>query len=262
MKLTILGSGTGLPHRSRNAPGYFLEGAGGGRLLVDAGSGTLGQMARAGKDWAALDGVCITHTHPDHISDLVALLHAFRLPGLVRDQPLVLLGPPGFEVFCDRYVIPVSGLPGRFPVTVTRAAECQELAGLTIRTAPTRHSERLASLAYRFEEQGRSLLVSGDCDDSAPLRELARGVDLAVLEASTLAAGKVPGHLSAEDCGRIAHGAGVGRLVLSHFYPIAGPDLWRLAECGLHYSGDARLAEDFMELDLEQGRGRGDPEGE
>ncbi len=99
MKGTILGSGTGVPSLSRHAPGYLLEVEEGRRWLVDCGSGTLLQLERLQKSFRTLDGAFITHTHVDHIGDLMPLIHAFRFSGLVRDAPFHLFGPAGFVDF-------------------------------------------------------------------------------------------------------------------------------------------------------------------
>ncbi|HHN65197.1 MAG TPA: ribonuclease Z, partial [Nitrospirae bacterium] len=75
MQLLILGSGTCVPSLQRNAPGYLLE-LEGMRVLVDCGSGILLQLERAGRSYRDIDAVFITHSHPDHISDLMPLIHA------------------------------------------------------------------------------------------------------------------------------------------------------------------------------------------
>ena len=64
--------------------------------------------------------------------------------------------------------------------------------GLAVKTAPTNHTE--GSLAYRLEAESRSLVYSGDTDESDSLVALARGADLLVLEAANPF--KVPGHLT------------------------------------------------------------------
>ena len=46
-------------------------------------------------------------------------------------------------------------------------------------------------------------------------------VDLAVLDCSFPANRPNPAHLHAGQCGEVAQEAGSGKLVLSHFYPIA-----------------------------------------
>ena len=221
MHVTILGSGTGIPSLQRHAPGYLLEGAE-SRWLIDCGSGTLLQLERLQKGFQTLDGVFVTHTHADHIGDLTPLVHALRLPGLLRQRPFYLFGPPGFGDFFARIIAPVAAPPETFPFHVQEIPADLTLAGMAVRSQPTRHSDRLASVAYRFEQQGRSIVFSGDCDEDAGLVEFAAGSDLLILDCSTLDADKIKGHLSAGLAGRVAAQAGVGRLIPTHFYPITG----------------------------------------
>jgi ribonuclease BN (tRNA processing enzyme) len=116
---------------------------------------------------------------------------------------------------------------------------------LRIRSAPTNHTE--GSLAYRVEAEGRSLVYSGDTDESDSLVALARGADLLVLEAANPF--KVKGHLTPAEAGRLAARAGVGRLLLTHLYPPCDTvDVAALA--GLEFSGEILRAEDGLQLTL------------
>ena len=249
MKGTILGSGTGVPSLERNAAGYHLE-AVGLELLIDCGSGTLLRMVAAQKDFRTLDAVFITHTHADHIGDLIPLVHALRLPGLQREKPLHLFGPPGFKAFFDAIVAPVSRPPDSFPFHVDEVADDWSFNGLSVRTYPTLHSERMASVAYRFEAEGRSVVFSGDCDYDPNFIDFAQAADLLILDCSTLDKGKVPGHLSAGLGGFVAAKARVKKLIPTHFYPIDGPDEQRRLECEVPFSGPVVLAEDLMPFEV------------
>ena len=245
MQGIILGSGTGIPSLERNAAGYFLE-AGGMELLIDCGSGTLLQMERVKKNFRTLDVVLITHTHADHIADLTPLIHALRLPGLKREKPLHIYGPPGFKQFFETIVAPVARPPDRFPTLVIEAESEWTLSTLNFRSCPTVHTERMASVAYRIQEGEKSLVFSGDCDYDLNLIDFARDADLMILDCSTLDENKVQGHLSSGLGGMIAAKAGVKKLIPTHFYPISGPDSLRKQECEVQFRGQVVLAEDRM----------------
>jgi ribonuclease BN (tRNA processing enzyme) len=114
---------------------------------------------------------------------------------------------------------------------------------LVILSAPTNHTA--GSLAFRVEADGRSLVYSGDTDLSDSLVDLARGVDLLVLEAANPF--KVPGHLTPTEAGRLAAQAGAARLLLTHFYPPCDAvDVVALA--AQEFSGEILRAEDGLSL--------------
>lgn len=250
MKLIILGSGTGVPSLQRNSPAYYLQ-ALGQECLVDCGSGTLLQLERAGKRYCDLDAVFITHTHPDHIGDLIPLIHALKLiPDFRRETPLTLFGPAGFERFVHDHVFTVATRPEHFAVEVHEVQGEFRFSDIRCRATPTVHSDSLNSVAYRFEAQGRALVFSGDCDYDAGIIRHSRDADLLILDCSTTDALKYPGHCSAGECGRIAAQAKVKRLLLTHLYPLVGVVDSRLAEARKAFTGDVDLARDLMRVDL------------
>lgn len=248
MKLTILGSGTGVPTLQRSSPAYLLE-APGGCGLIDCGSGTLRQLLHLGRPCSEVDVVFVTHTHPDHIGDLAPLIHALKIPiGYRRESPLHLVGPTGFPDFYQACIATVATPPKAFAVEVAVARERFECLGLTVRTTPVRHVARLNSIAYRFEAAGKAVVFSGDCDDDPRLAALATGADALVIDCSFTDELKKPGHLSASECGRIARDARVGTLILSHLYPVIGSDDTRLDEAIAACDCNVQLAADLMEI--------------
>ncbi len=249
LTLTVLGSGTGVPLPERACAGYWLQ-APGLSALIDCGSGVLRRLAEAGGDYRALDAVFVTHVHPDHIGDLVLLVHALKAtPGHRHDRPLHLFGPRGFADFFAERVAAVAP-PKRLDLRVAEAASAWTFRDVEVRSAPTVHTPRMASLAYRFAHGGRALVVTGDADWDPALVDFARGCDLLVADCSFPDARKVTGHMAASECGRLAREAGVGRLVLSHLYPVPEAEETRLAEARASGASDAVLAYDGLRFDL------------
>ena len=75
IELVVLGSGTGVPSRRRGAAGYVLQ-MRGGPLLFDCGPGTVTRLVANHVDPTAIDRVYLSHLHPDHCADLIALVFA------------------------------------------------------------------------------------------------------------------------------------------------------------------------------------------
>ncbi len=234
----------------RSASCYFLENQG-HEFLVDCGSGSLLQLERVGRSYKTIDAVFFTHIHPDHVSDLVPLIHALKAtPGFRREKPLKLLGPRDFPEFFNRYIQPVVRTPKHFSLEVGEVEATFEYAGLRCSTAATVHSEHLHSLAYRFEQGERSLVLSGDCDYDPGIIAFSRGAKVLVVDCSFPQALKVEGHLSGMECGQVAAEANVGQLILSHLYPVPQGEDTRLQEARAAFPGKVQLAEDLMEIDL------------
>ena len=77
MKLYVLGSGTCIPTVERGPSGLALA-LGSHLIFFDGGGGSLRQMVRLGLDYRQVDFLCLTHFHPDHVSDLVPFLFAMN----------------------------------------------------------------------------------------------------------------------------------------------------------------------------------------
>ncbi|MEW6584269.1 MAG: MBL fold metallo-hydrolase [Nitrospirota bacterium] len=248
MKLIVLGSGTCVPSLKRNASGYYLE-ATGLNILIDCGNGVLLQLERAGKSYKNIDAVFITHTHPDHVSDLVAVLHAtLAAPGLRRIKDLLLAGPEDFGSYYKKCVASCLSSPKTFGIDVTEVEDKFMLGDLQVFAAPSVHSAQ--GFAYRFEAEGKSVVITGDSDYDRGLVDLSRNADLLIADCSYPDSLKVAGHMTPSECGRLAAQARVKRLLLSHIYPGDYEDSILLEECMKVFGGDVSLAEDLMEIDL------------
>lgn len=251
IELTVLGSGTALPTATRSPSGYLVRGDG-FRFLLDAGPGTMGRLARAGTSIDEIDLVFVTHFHPDHTLDLMALIFALTNPRFHESyERLTIVGPEGIEELYQG----MRALYGRWmePVTyelVRRVAEpgMRFPGGVTVSPFPMRHTR--SSVGYRIEhDDGTVLAYSGDTDYCEAAVELGRDADLFVLECAFPEGEHRDGHLTPALAGKIAAAAGCRRLLLTHFYPECdGSDL--IGPCAAWYHGEILLAADGLRLEV------------
>jgi ribonuclease BN (tRNA processing enzyme) len=111
------------------------------------------------------------------------------------------------------------------------------------------HVPDLPCVGYRIEHRGKTIVYSGDSQYCDALIRLCMDADVAVLDCSFPANRPGPAHLHAGQCGQVAREAGVGRLVLSHFYPIA--DRYDVkAQAGEHYEGKIWRGKDLLTIRL------------
>ncbi len=253
--VTVLGSGTCVPSLDRSASALLIE-TGGTRILIDCGPGTQHRLLEAGRSHFDLTHIFLTHLHPDHSGELTTLLFATKYPDVTRRRTaLTVAGAAGLKPFyrklSDAYGDWISLPPERFSLVELSADGNAELIlapGVTIRSAPVVHTPM--SLAYRVTgPKGASVVCSGDTDVCESLVDLARGADLFICESALPEGMKVDGHLTPALAGEMAARAGVGRLMLTHFYPECdGEDL--VGQCRRAYDGEVILAADLLRLEL------------
>ncbi len=248
MKLIVLGSGTCVPSLIRSSPGYYLE-ADGCQVLVDCGSGTIHQLEKSGKSYKYIDAVFLTHKHPDHLADLMPLIHALLYtPEFNREKELLIVGPQGFKEYYNNAIGPILFLSDSFSLRIIEIIDEFDFSPFHIRSTRTVHSDD--SIAYRFEYNGKSLVFTGDADYDQGLINFAKKADLIVADCSFPGVMKVKGHLSSMECGLIANKSGANKLLLSHIYPSDTSDIERVNEAKENFKGEVILAEDLMEITI------------
>jgi ribonuclease BN (tRNA processing enzyme) len=206
---------------------------------VDAGGGTWRNLLEY-VDYDQLDGVILSHRHPDHTIDLFQLLHA-RLHG--GDEPLPPIPLIANSETLQRMDSYASDIPKAFNLTEVAAGGSIKLDTLAFSFFQMQHW--CDTLGIRVEDSDGSWAFSSDTGPEGDVVELARDVDLFVCEATIQDSDPVSvGHLRASQAGEFAASAAVGRLVLTHLPPASDLGL-SLAEAGAGAEGvSVELADD------------------
>lgn len=252
-RLTVLGSGTAVPRADRASSCCLLDDGAGRRVLVDIGPGALHRAAQAGCALPDLTAVLVTHVHPDHCADLVALQFALRLPLLARrSAPVLVFGHPGVALLSARLRNAWPGWlaagPEAFRLQAVAPGPLPWPGGLAVSAFRVAHQE--TSLGYRVVlPDGFTLAFSGDATEGEQLLELGRDADLFVLEAAVPDSRPVTGHLSPRRAGAVATACGARHLLLTHFYPpvLDEPIERQVRET---FEGRLTLAQDGLTLPL------------
>ncbi|HHJ53546.1 MAG TPA: ribonuclease Z [Caldithrix abyssi] len=239
MKLTILGSGTLLSGADRAMAGYLIERQG-RTALLDAGPGTLLRMAEADVNPVAVEALFISHFHPDHISDLMALLLKRHLLEPGCNRKLTIAGPAGLaDWFRAQVSFQGRWLHSAFPAIKELAAGETWAEVWPVTAAPTPHTEE--SMALRFADD---LFYSGDTDFDPDLALFARGCHTGLLECSHPDPNKIEGHLTVSETAEFARQADFKRLIVTHLYPDNDrPDLKE--QLAARFSGRIEVARDL-----------------
>jgi len=268
MQITILGSGTGFPRKERAAPGILVK-IDRSYILLDAGPGSMRQLAMLGLTTNDIDMIFFTHFHPDHTLGLIEFLFCakyqvvsrYNLPQAVkrfvasgghgfRTKPLKLIGPVGLKMFYRQtkrlYGKWITSPNYRLCITEVKDAVLR-FNGWQIKSTGVMHAGN--SVAYRVESGDKSFVYSGDTIYCPSLVKLSLGANLLILECSTSDEIYLPGHLTPASIGRIAREANAKRIILTHIYEVA-EKFNLLRQVQKVWKGNVTLARDLMRVKL------------
>jgi ribonuclease BN (tRNA processing enzyme) len=219
MRLDIVGAGPAYTDRPGATGASYLVRFAGASLLLDLGQGSFPRLAGL-LDPAELTAVLISHLHPDHFIDLVALRHYLRweeprrrvrviAPAGLDSRLDALHDEPGFSAHAlDIEVLDVGRLTiGPFEVQAARVTHTESSYGFRV------------SVAQAGVGAGsRGLVYSGDCGRAEDLDALARPGDTLLCEVSFGPGPVVPGaeHLDGPAVGDLARRVRASRVLLTH----------------------------------------------
>jgi ribonuclease BN (tRNA processing enzyme) len=265
----ILGSGGPRANPDRASSSYVLWIGAQAKILVDMGGGAFLRFGQAQAKLSDLSLVAISHLHPDHVSDLPALLW---LSHQARKDPLPIAGPsgnevaPSFSTFLSRLFDEKTGAfqvlgptlgatqgktgggvrleVGVVDVTKAEPSIVFDRQGVTVTALGIPHGD-IPTLAYRVQTRDVSVVFSSDQTGTNPrFVEFAKGANVLVMHLNIAAGAMSPLHASPGVVGRVAQDAGVGRLIVSH---ISQFDLdAAIAELKKFYTGPLTIGADLQ----------------
>ena len=239
LELDVLGAGPAYSDQVGSVGASYLIRAGSTAIVLDLGQGAFPRLA-ATLEPSTIDAVFVSHLHPDHFIDLVALRHYLRWqfdpPRHVR-----VIAADGI----DRRLDALHDEPGFTAATldIERLAPEVRIGGLRVESAKVTHTAD--SHAFRVSTgESAGLVYSGDCGRASDLEPLIQRGDTLLTEVS-FGPGPVPTdalHLDGPSVGRLAARSGVGRLLLTHIQMGFDPDATKAAVAE-HYDGPIEVVE-------------------
>lgn len=210
MKITFLGTASGVPvaHRRSSALAVESEGA---VVLLDAGEGVSMAVLQAGIDPNAITKVFISHTHADHVSGLPMLMQMMYLRGRTRFLSIhcpqdrtdwLARGLEGLFIFREKWSFDFEILP--LPL-----AGDASLTGVDIRFFETNHLAKVRHLASRYglgassygfllKEAEHTTIVTSDIDSFRDVADVCTTADLLIIEATHITPQTIADILSAQ----------------------------------------------------------------
>lgn len=209
----VLGCWGAYPAPGEATAGYLIT-TDEGKVLIDCGSGTLSQLYRLCRV-EDLSAVFISHYHHDHAADLGVLGYAALLDGLAGGSRG---GIPIYLPHCPPALMDYWAQSPWLQFRVIADGDDVELPGLHLHFRRTAHP--VECLSMRITHRAGILAYSADSAPCDALVEQARNADWFVCEASLyrhqIEPARQAGHLTSEQCGRLARAAGVKRLAITH----------------------------------------------
>ena len=213
LRITVLGSSGTFATRSRAASGYLLE-VDGARLWLDAGAGTWRNLLGSAS-YADIDGVLLTHRHPDHTSDVFQAMHARLYGGPGPLAPIPLWAPAEtLERVCS--FAPEIG--EAFELGTIAAGGSLTVGRASLKFVPMAHPPE--TVGVRLQHEGGIFAYSADTGPNADFRALAGDADLFLCEATLQEEDEGwEGHMTAAAAATAAEEVGAKRLLLTHLPP-------------------------------------------
>ena len=273
---SVITVGTGSPQydKDRSGPCAVVQ-LDGRCYLVDMGNGTQARLSEAGIGWRQFDALLFTHHHLDHDEEFVPVFIHTQLMG---GRPTIA-GPPGtsnYVEFIRRFYAEdmayrlqrqnrTAADLGKPVVRDLTGGEKFMLGRAKVTTAKVNHT--IYTIAYRFDVDGKSIVISGDLSYSDSLVELARGADVLVIDsgASPVRTGQgeragggtgrpmgagdaTHAHSSRQEVCEMAQKAGVKKLVLTHIAPGEVDEEATKKAIGEIFKGEVIVGHDLLEV--------------
>jgi ribonuclease BN (tRNA processing enzyme) len=240
--ITLLGTGTCEIQYDRRASSVLIQ-LDEMPVLFDCGHGVAQRLLEFGVQHNELKHIVVSHFHPDHVSDLVPVLHAGawsrRNP---RTTDLHISGPPGIQRLIDGFMNIFGESALRQPVYNILV---HEVTGGRFSIGP--YDFDFFSLppannhGLRFAWRDRLYAITGDSNFHEEEVAFLSHVDLAIIDS---------GHLEDDEIVQLAAESQAKTIVCSHLYrEIDAPKLQSLAEKA-GYEGIILVGRDLMTFEL------------
>lgn len=183
---------------------------------LDPGPGALVHSWGLGLDPRKINGVLVSHAHPDHYTDAEVLVEAMtkgtvRRRGVLAAARSVLRGGETAEVAVSKYH---QGLPGRVVEVV--AGTKFEVGGVGVVGAEARHSD-VDAVGFRFETDVGGLGYTSDTEFFEGIERYYKGVRVLILCVLRPGGEAWQGHMTTDDAVKIVDAVRPGFVVLTHF---------------------------------------------
>ncbi len=267
-KVITLGTGSPAITPDRMGPATLVR-FGDKNFLVDVGQSCTASLVKKGIKLNAVTNVFFTHHHADHNFDYMTLAIG-GWNGPKGRRKLTLVGPAKTRELHNMvikffkkdlqyrldYGFPKDGLLENVDIKELEGENSFMLDGVKVSTTNVPHTAY--TLAYRFDANGQSVVVSGDLTYSENLIRLSKNTDILVIDThlvdefvKTLPEAALKNmkkaHATVEDVARMGAKSGAKKMILTHLPPVPFNKDKLKSEIRKIYKGDVEIASDSAE---------------
>ncbi|OCT14833.1 ribonuclease Z [Paenibacillus pectinilyticus] len=289
LKVILLGTGTPRAFYGRAKAGVAVL-AGDKAFLVDCGGAAVDQLIKAGVMPQRISDVLFTHHHSDHNSGFFDVFISSWRTHVIADRvfegrsvPMNVYGPTTTKEIIGKMRESFdfdANLRVNYNLSADQGAKINyhesnegivyDHDGLKITAFEVDHKPVYPALAYKFEYNGKSVVISGDTIPVENMVTYSEGIDLLIHESynkewldaliakfpeqAASLSNPAKYHSTTLEVAEIARRAGVKHLVLTHHIPAPAATVEAEAEYsqGMQeiYPGKITMGRDLMEFDL------------
>jgi ribonuclease BN (tRNA processing enzyme) len=216
MELIIVGAGPSYSDVPGAVGAAYLLVHEGHALLLDLGHGAFSNLANA-REPSTLDAIVISHLHPDHFIDLVALRHYLRYE-FTPPRRVRVLGPAALADRLDALHAEPGFAAESLDLESIGGPSTRTIGPFTIQAALVTHTAESYGYRVSVGADAAGLTYSGDCGRAEDLAPLLRPGDTLLTEVS-FGVGPVPpgaSHLDAAAVARLAVAGRAREVLLTH----------------------------------------------
>lgn len=289
---TIIGSGSPLYNENRASAGVLIT-QGDTDILIDMGPGVRENLYRSGINTNKFDALMFTHHHVDHNAEFISLL----TQSIMGPNSFSIYGPKDTVKFTDTlldlYHEDLNYRLGKRGQTLEQRTEEITVKDLKsgesfnineIKVTVLEVPHTIETLAYRFDYQEQTIVITGDLTYTDKLPPFAQGADCMIIDSGGMKmmsgtekvrakmkngktgndkktannarkekqkGGNKPAqraHLGLEDSSLLAKQSNVKNLVYTHFVPGTVDEKASLAIIEQNYKGTVTFGADLMTL--------------
>ncbi len=193
MKIKILGSASGLPTKDRNHSCLLVSGSE-ANLMVDCGEPAARTLVEFGYDPDFLDGIVITHFHPDHLSGIYMVIQLLHIQKRKKDLLLYLPeSESAFRTTLDMFYLFPEKLPYKLIIRNIREIE-QDFRFVSItendhlrmyRDYVTKNGlpNQLKSYSISFRGETGTVLYTSDISNVRALKSMIDSARIIIIDA-------------------------------------------------------------------------------